>query len=58
MLSFCPLPTRQVSGHDFSRAVKTVQNNPPYAVGSRAAAPSKCGFGLLGRKAAERETKT
>jgi hypothetical protein len=29
----------------------------PYAVGSRAAAPSRLGFGLLGRNAAERAKK-
>ena len=62
--------TTQVSGHDFSvllepseatrkqrsRAVKR-RKIFPCAVGPRAAAPSRPGFGLLGRNAAEREQK-
>jgi hypothetical protein len=46
--------TTQVSGHDFSRAVQAAPRIIPYAVGSRAAAPSRPAFGLLGRNAAKR----
>jgi hypothetical protein len=40
------------------RAVKRTKSNPPCAAGCRAAAPSKSGFDLLGRKAAKRQTET
>src|SRR5258708_3852392 len=41
-----------------SRAKKAPQDTLPYAVGSRAAAPSEPAFGLLGRNAAERAQKS
>jgi len=50
-------PRRQVSGHGFSRALQFLKETLPRAAGSRAAAPGRPGFGLLGRNAAERAKK-